>query len=185
MKYRIFIFMVICTALLIAGCGNKEPFAPESKELDLNDQDAFLAKGPADKFTPYTATEKFKEELDPGKQWISDDNILHVRNRIRVYEIVSTEPRVAGLMTVSQDMNLDLNTYNGTLVSKCHHELEAMTGIWEGTLAGKLTNGILSGHGVAQGSGGDLEGLILKLWLLDTGPPYLEIPESGYIIEKQ
>ena len=184
MKYRIFIFMIVCTALLIAGCGNKAPFAPESKELDLNKQDVFLAKGPTDKFTTYTATEIFQAEPDHGKQWISEDNILHVRNRIQVYKIVSTESRVAGLMTVTQDMNLDLNTYCGTLVSKCHHELEAMEGTWEGTLAGKLTNGILSGHGVAQGSGGDLEGLTLKLRLLDTGPPYLEIPETGYIIEK-
>ena len=184
MKYRIFIFMVVCTALSIAGCGNKEPFAPESKEFDLNDQDAFLSKAPTEKFTPYTAKEIFQELVDPGKQWYSDDNIWHVRNRIQVYKIESTEPRVAGLMTVSQDFNLNLNTGDGNLLSKCHHELEAVTGIWEGTLAGKFVNFVLSGQGVAQGSGGDLEGLILKIKLHDAGPPYLEIPECGYIIEK-
>ena len=62
MKYRIFIFMIVCTALLIAGCSNKEPLAPDSTDLALNEQDASLAKRPNIKITPswaQTTPEKY------------------------------------------------------------------------------------------------------------------------------
>lgn len=183
MKYRIFILLVVFAALMISSCGDKGPFAPASQELTQSDLGSFLAKKPPGKFTPYTAVEKFVKEIDPGRQWYSEDNILHVRDRVQVFKVESSEPRVAGMSTVTQLLNFNLTTGNGTYVGKCYHVVEGK-GTWEGTLSGKLENFIFSGHGVAQGTGGELEGLILKLWLHDTPPPWEETPESGYIIEK-
>ncbi|MCI0515091.1 hypothetical protein L0128_17900 [candidate division KSB1 bacterium] len=183
MKYRNFIFLLVCFAWLITGCGNETPLAPDSKELTAIPQEASLAKNPNEKFTPYTAVEIFVKDLDPGKQWISEDNILHVRNRIRVERIESEEARIAGQITLIQNLNYNLITGDGTYESKCYHEVNKVRGTWEGTASGKLVNSIFSGKGVAQGTG-ELEGLILKLELHDTLPPWLEVAESGYIIEK-
>jgi len=183
MKYRIFIFMVVCTALLIAGCGNKEPVAPYSKELAINQQDAFLAKGPNVKITPWEGTETRQEITDPGQEWVSEDNVLHVRGRVVLDIIESDESRIAGISTVTWDMDMDLITGNGTYTSKCFHEPSAFDGTWEGRLIGELKNFIFSGQGACRGTG-EFEGMRMILQIHDTPPPYIVCPESGFIIER-
>ena len=183
MKYRIFIFLVVFAALIISSCGNKEPLAPDSTDLTLNEQDAFLTKRPNIDITPYEAVEKDGVTIEPGEEWISEDNVLHVRGRVKVYVVESDEYRIAGTNKITQNYYLDLTTGNGQYMVTCYHEPSAVDGRWEGRLIGGFENFIFSGEGAARGYG-ELDGYIQVLTLHDTPPPYLEVPESGYIIKK-
>ncbi len=186
MKYRIFIFMVVCTALLIAGCGNKEPLAPDTKELALNEQNAFLAKGPNIKITPWEGLETRLEEPDPGKQWVSDDGILHARGRVFVDKLETDEIRVAGIVTITCDYDLNLATGSGTYSSKWSQATNEVAGTWKGKLVGEFTNYLFSGFGVGKGFD-DLKGLELTVELQEdpNNPGIGRNLASGYIIDKK
>jgi len=184
MKYRIFIFMIVCTALLMTSCGNKEPLAPDSTDLALNQQDAFLAKRPNIEITPYEAVEKDGVIIEPGEEWISEDNVLHVRGRVMVYVVESEEYRIAGTNRITQNYDLNLTTGNGPYTVTCYHEPSAVDGRWEGRLIGGFKNFVFSGEGVAKGYG-ELHGYIQVVTLHDTPPPWSEVPESGYIIKRK
>ena len=183
MKYRTIIFVIVCTVLLMVGCGNKEPLAPESKELAIDEQNAFLAKKPSEKFIPWEGAQISGEEIDPGRVWISDDGIQHLRDRVIIDRIEADDDRVAGYITITQNRNLNLTTYDGTYSSKWSLKPDAYDGTWEGVFTGKIRSAIFSGHGHAKGTG-ELEGMKLTVEAQETAPPYLEIPESGYIIVK-
>jgi hypothetical protein len=183
MKYRIIIFMVVCTALLIAGCGNKEPLAPDSKELAINRQDAFLAKGPNVKITPWEGVETRQEITDPGQEWVSEDNVWHIRSRVQVDIIESDEIRIAGISTITWDADMNLITGDGVYTSKCVHKPSAFEGTWEGRLIGELKKFMFTGQGTARGTG-EFEGMRMTLQIHETPPPYIVCPVSGFIIER-
>jgi predicted small lipoprotein YifL len=183
MKYRIIIFMVVCTALLLTGCGNKEPLAPDSTDLALNEKDASLAKRPNIEITPYEAEEKNGVIIVPGDDWISEDNVLHVRGRVMVWVVESDEYRIAGTNKITQNYHLNLTTGNGSYTVTCYHEPSAVDGRWEGRLIGGFKNFVFSGEGAAIGYG-ELDGYIQVVTLHDTPHPYDPVKESGYIIKK-
>ncbi|MCU0645085.1 MAG: hypothetical protein MUC94_12585 [bacterium] len=184
MKYRIFI--VACIALLIAGCGNKQPLAPDSKELALNQQDAVLAKGPNVQITPWEGVESRLEDPDPGKQWVSEDGVLHVRGRVFVDKLETDEIRVAGIITVTCDYDLNLATGSGTYSSKWSLATQGLAGTWKGKLFGEFTNYLFSGFGLGKGFD-DLKGLEITVEL-NEDPNHPGIGRnlaSGYIFDKK
>lgn len=184
MKYRIFIFMIVFAALIISSCGDKEPFAPDSKELSLNEQDAFLAKrGPNIKITPWEGVEISGEIIDPGQEWVSEDNVWHVRGRVQVDVIESDECRIAGISTITWDGDMSLITGDGIYASKCVHEPSAFDGTWEGRLIGELKSFNFSGQGACRGTG-EFEGMKLTIEIHETPLSVPEKPESGFIIER-
>lgn len=184
MKYRIFIFMIVCTALLMTGCGNKEPLAPDSKDLALNEQEVSLAKKPHIKITPWEGVEKRIEVADPGEEWISDDGIMHVRGRVYIDKIESKNHRIAGIITVTGSYDLNLATGNGYYFSNWSLAPHTVKGTWEGKLVAEFKNFIFAGFGAGKGTG-KLEGMKLTVEIHETPSPYTECPESGYIIEKK
>ena len=183
MKYRIFIFMIVCTALLIAGCGKQEPLAPDSKELALNEQDAFLAKkGPNRIVTTWDGYQVDYEQIDPGEVWV-EDGIQHVRGRIIRDRLETDNDRVTGFLTVNYDYDLNLATGAGTMTSTWSVDPDEYEGTWDGRSFITFTNYMLSGFGIGRGTG-DFQGMKITVNFDETPPPYDKIHEFGYIIEK-
>jgi hypothetical protein len=183
MKYRNFIFLLVCFAWLITGCGNETPLAPDSKELAANDQGISLDKKPCIKITPWEGIEKRINVPNEGKQWVSDDGILHVRGMVFVDEIFSDETKIAGINTVTCDYDLNLTSGSGTYSSKWTLVPHAVAGTWKGRVIGEMTNFLFSGFGIGRGSG-VLSGSTMTVDL-QTKEPNGDVYESGYIFEKK
>ena len=184
MKYRFLIIAIACLALVFISCGKQEPVSPSIEELSGDNQDVSLSKKPSEKFVPWEGSQISGEEIDPGRVWISDDGIQHLRGRVIIDIIKADDDRVAGYITITQNRNLNLTTYDGTYSSKWSLKPDAYDGTWEGVFTGEIRSAIFSGHGHGKGTG-ELEGMKLTVEAQETAPPYLEIPESGYIVVKK
>ena len=183
MKFRIFILFVVSAALIIMSCGDKAPFSPETDELILDEQELSLEKRHHRTFTPWDGLQIDYEQIDEGKEWMSD-GILHVRGRIIRDRLETDNVRVTGFLTVDYDYDLNVTTGNGTMTSTWSVDPDEYEGKWEGRSLIKFTNFILAGNGVGRGTGG-LKDMKITVTFDETPPPYDEIHEFGYIIEKK
>ena len=95
------------------------------------------------------------------------------------------EVRVAGIITVTCDFDINLATGSGTYFSKWSLVTHAVAGTWEGKLVGEMTSFLFSGFGIAKGTG-DLKGLKLTVDLQEdpNNPGIGRVLASGYVIEK-
>ena len=112
--------------------------------------------------TSFVAQESVAPVGPPERQWISEDGVLHVRNRPAEGTIWGD---LNGTVTVISNINLDLATGNGTGHSTIIREGEwnGMTGSFEGrsqfTFVGfQFNEGQTTAHGT-----GDFEGLLMKV----------------------
>ena len=190
MKYRIFIFMIVFGALIISSCGDKEPVAPESKELSITEQDVFLAKKPGHRFTPWEGVETTCNTV-PGEQWYEGD-IWHIRGQVTTDIVESQEPRAAGVLTVNSDIDLNMSTGEGTIFTHWSLKPDVSEGTWEGRLAGNFSNFLMIAYGIGVGTG-DLRGMIMTVKLEQRteiiDPPcetaLYQFDDTGYIIGKK
>ncbi len=67
MKYRTFVFLVLCAVLIISSCGENEPLSPGSKELTQSEQGAVLAKRSITEYTAIGDMQRVIEELNLEK----------------------------------------------------------------------------------------------------------------------
>jgi hypothetical protein len=174
--------MVVCTVLLIAGCGNKEPFAPDSKELVQDEQHALLGKASDRIITTWEGYELKYEQIDPGEEWM-EDGVLHVRGRIIRDRLETDNVRVTGFLTVNYDYDLNVATGGGTMTSTWSVDPDEYEGTWGGRSLIEFTNFILTGDGIGRGYG-EFQGIKITVSFNGAPPPYDKIPVSGYIIEK-
>ena len=187
MKYRFFILLVFSAALIIMSCGNKAPVSPEADELMLDEEQLSLDKRHHRTPTPWRGFEISGEEIEAGRQWMSEDGILHIRGRIIRDRLETDNVRLTGFLTVQMNYNLNVTTGTGTMSGQWSLDPDEHEGTWKGTSVLKFRNFVLSGHGHGKGAG-DFKGLQITVKFHETLPNaegrYSPMEESGYIIEK-
>lgn len=90
----------------------------------------------------------------PGRQWVSDDGILHVRGSMSTYTSTSDSVFYGGDLTIVVNYNLDLATMTGTMWGTSHLEVDddgGFDGTWTGKFTGTET--VWVGHGRSKGYG--------------------------------
>jgi hypothetical protein len=111
--------------------------------------------------TEYEGFEYYVEPILPGRQWISEDGVLHIRGGQEAYQDVVSDPRLCGDVVVTLNVNfhfaaLPVMVYGpmwGTF------RIDNDGGYWEGSWVGKRTElqgfsyirGVLHGHGAYEG----------------------------------
>jgi hypothetical protein len=101
---------------------------------------------------------------DPGKQWVSDDNIAHTRGQIQNGPVSGD---LSGSIMVMGRADVTVATQTGTGSGK--FTITATGGTWEGRFEGRFDGGVFFGKLVANGTG-DFAGLILRGTISQTEP---------------
>ncbi|MBN1350867.1 hypothetical protein JXJ21_15720 [candidate division KSB1 bacterium] len=195
MKVNFFMFVVLGAALVFVACGDRGPLSPGSDDIaQINQEPALGKKTPI--VTPWESIETGCEVLDPGKQWVSDDGVLHVHGEVTRDIVESADPRIAGINTLTRYYTLNLATRNGTYKSKWRLEPLAVAGEWKGKLTGEFTGTatgyIFTGRGTGHGSG-ELASMEITVNIISLpeiqNPPcenaLWQVAEHGEIIEKK
>ncbi len=131
--------------------------------------------------TPYTAEMSFVP-TSPGKQWITEDGISHIKGGIFEGTITSISgPDISGAIWMRVDETVDLNTGMGSLHGKWTITAVSDSYTFEGSAVGFITptsptTSHLSGKFVGHGMG-DFEGQQIK------GSFSGEVPVEVYPIE--
>jgi len=106
--------------------------------------------------------------VDPGRGWVTQDGVDHVRGWTATYETSDALYGVGSLLIVV-NWNLNLATGNGPLWGTMYYEFPAANGGFQGTWNAKFSAFVWSGK--SQGTGfGDLEGWQLRQDIRSTGP---------------
>jgi hypothetical protein len=111
--------------------------------------------------TDYEGLEYYVGPLSPGRQWISEDGVLHIRGGQEAYLDEVDDPRLCGDTVITLNANFHLAdppvfVYGpmwGTF------RIENEEGYWEGSWVGERTElqgfsyirGVLHGHGAYEG----------------------------------
>jgi hypothetical protein len=98
-----------------------------------------------------------------GDVWVSDGNV-HVRDRAVRWDVHSTDSRVEG--EIIDILHVNLFMANPTFDAKMWgtFTINLSDGsYWEGSFTGEIVGGLQQGSGIAQGRGGSIDGLKLKL----------------------
>lgn len=92
----------------------------------------------------------------PGRLWVSEDWVLHIRGMEEYYYNSYSDPRIAGYDLVTINLNMQLPEVYGRMW--CTARLENENGYWEGTAVGYRTaeggsyiQEVLHGHGAYEG----------------------------------
>ena len=111
--------------------------------------------------TDYEGLEYYVEALSPGRQWISEDGVLHIRGGQEAYRDEVDDPRLCGDTVVTLNANFHLADppvfVYGPMWGTFRIENEG--GYWEGSWVGERTElegfsyirGVLHGHGAYEG----------------------------------
>jgi hypothetical protein len=111
--------------------------------------------------TEYEGVENYVGPLSPGRQWMSEDGVLHIRGGQEAYQDVVDDPRLSGDVIVTLNVNFHfadppVMVYGpmwGTL------RLDNDNGYWEGSWVGERTElqgfsyirAVMHGHGSYEG----------------------------------
>ena len=92
----------------------------------------------------------------PGRVWVSEDGVLHMRGMQELYYNNYGDPRITGYDLVTVNVNLQLPAAYGPMW--CTARLENADGYWEGSAVGYRTEQgysyiqeVLHGHGAYEG----------------------------------
>ena len=101
---------------------------------------------------------------DPGKQWVTDDGIAHIRDQVQTGPVNGD---LSGSIIVTGRSDLTVATQTGTGSGK--FTITATGGTWEGRFEGTFDGGVFSGKLVAHGTG-DFAGSLLRGTISQTDP---------------
>lgn len=104
--------------------------------------------------------------------WVSDDGILHVRDRVLQAVVTSNEDYHAGTGTNWANANIDTATGYATYHGSMEIHPDAYEGYWAGHWSMQITPGKVGGTARLQGYG-ELEGLSTKSELTPLPPAVL------------
>jgi hypothetical protein len=92
----------------------------------------------------------------PGRMWVSEDWVLHIRGMQEYYYNSFSDPRIAGYEVVTINVNMQLPEVYGPMW--CTTRLENDDGYWESTAVGYRTaegasyiHAVYHGHGAYEG----------------------------------
>ena len=106
------------------------------------------------------------------KMWVSDDGILHIRDRVLNSVVQSTSMYHAGTGQIISNANIDPATGYGEFHGTLTIYPTAVDGYWAGSWVLQITSAGQNGHARLQGYG-DLEGWQIKAELTYLPPPVL------------
>ena len=111
--------------------------------------------------TEYEGFEYFVDSLSPGREWVSDDGVYHVRGAQEAYEDVVSDPRLCGDTVVTINGNFQFADEPVIVYGPMWGttRLDNEDGYWEGSWVGKRTEsegfsyirGVFFGHGAYEG----------------------------------
>ncbi len=117
---------------------------------------------------PTSGVDVIVQLVDPGREWVTEDGVDHVRGWTGEYRTTDALYGVGSLLIVA-NWNLNLATGNGPLWGTMLYEFPSANGGFEGTWTAKFSAFVWSGK--SQGTGfGDLQGWQLRQDLQSTGP---------------
>jgi hypothetical protein len=132
--------------------------------------------------TAYEGLEFYVGPLSPGRQWISEDGVLHIRGGQEAYRDEVDDPRLSGDVVVTLNVNFHFAdppvfVYGpmwGTL------RIDNKGGYWEGTWTGERTElqGFSYIRAVVRGHGG-YEGLQARVSYVRESPD----PTAPFVIQ--
>jgi hypothetical protein len=111
--------------------------------------------------TDYEGFEYYVDSLAPGREWVSEDGVYHVRGAQEAYEDVVSDPRLCGDTVVTINANLQLADgpvwVYGPMWGTSRTDND--DGYWEGSWVGQRTESegfsyircVLRGHGAYEG----------------------------------
>ena len=111
--------------------------------------------------TDYEGLEYYVGPLSPGRQWISEDGVLHIRGGQEAYRDEVDDPRLCGDTVVTLNANFHLADPPVFVYGRMWgtFRIENEGGYWEGSWVGERTElqgfsyirGVLHGHGAYEG----------------------------------
>ncbi len=109
----------------------------------------------------YEGFEYYVGPLSPGRQWVSEDGVLHIRGGQEAYQDVVGDPRVSGDVVVTLNVNFQFTAPPVMVYGPMWgtFRIDNDDGYWEGSWVGKRTElegfsyirGVLHGHGDYEG----------------------------------
>ena len=106
------------------------------------------------------------------RMWVSDDGIVHIRDRVLNSVVQSTSMYHAGTGQIVSNANIDPATGYGEFHGTLAIYPTAVDGYWAGSWVLQITSAGQNGHARLQGYG-DLEGWQIKAELTYLPPPVL------------
>jgi len=106
------------------------------------------------------------------KMWVSDDGILHIRDRVLNSVVSSASIYHNGTGQIISNANIDLATMYGEYHGSLEIYPTAINGYWAGSWVLQITPAGQNGHARLQGYG-DLDGWQIKAELTYLPPPVL------------
>jgi hypothetical protein len=111
--------------------------------------------------TDYEGLEYYVGPLSPGRQWISEDGMLHIRGGQEAYRDEVDDPRLCGETVITLNANFHLADPPVFVYGRMWgtFRIENEGGYWEGSWVGERTElqgfsyirGVLHGHGAYEG----------------------------------
>jgi hypothetical protein len=111
--------------------------------------------------TEYEGFEYYVGPLSPGRQWVSEDGVLHIRGGQEAYRDEVDDPRLCGDVVVTLNVNFHFAAPPVMVYGPMWgtFRIENEEGYWEGSWVGKRTElqgfsyirGVLHGHGDYEG----------------------------------
>lgn len=93
------------------------------------------------------------EIIEPGREWIDEDLVYHLRGRIEKKAHVSDYAFLNGIDIVEINLNLDLTDGSGDGFGSGNFQPDGMNGTFIGRWTGEFNGGVLTGRSVTHGTG--------------------------------
>lgn len=112
-----------------------------------------------------------------GDVWVSNGNV-QVRNRVVSWDQYATDLRLEGetIVTLNVTLFMDNPVFEAKMWGKFTINLPDGS-YWEGSLSAEIVGGLQQGSGIAQGRGGAIDGLKVKLAFMQragVNPPIID-----------
>ena len=111
--------------------------------------------------TEYDGFEYYVDSISPGREWVSDDGVYHVRGAQEAYEDDVSDPRLCGDTVVTINGNFQFADYPVIIYGPMWGTARITNGAgyWEGSWVGRRTESegfsyircVLHGHGDYEG----------------------------------
>ena len=121
----------------------------------------------------------------PERQWISEDNVLHMRGSYTDNTLTATTPYLEATAVIIMNQDVDLNTGNVHAFGSVVIQPTGIDGTWVGNFSTHVVGGVVRGRVIGHGTGA-LEGMLdFNNVSTDTPDPLcnnINTLSSGYIL---
>jgi hypothetical protein len=102
---------------------------------------------------PIEAIECTVQIIEPGREWIDDEHVYHLRGRVVKNMKVADYALLNGTDTVLINLNLNLIDGSGDGFGSSVFQPDEVDGTFRGSWTGEFSGGLLTGRAVMHGTG--------------------------------